>query len=154
MTEALRGYGAMQARLTAVGKVSTRTAMLVQWQKATIRQAKLTVARRTGNLGRSIHEGVNGDDYAQVVASASYAAAVELGRRELDIYPRVKRALAWGGPRRQSGSLRSGGMATNFARHVHQPARRAQPFLAPAALWALRNEGLLASVTAAWNAAA
>lgn len=158
----LQGYEALNARITAVAAPKVRHAVGRRWQVATIRGAKIRVPRRTGNLGRTIHEGEITDVSASVVVSANYAAAVELGRRAVTIRPKLGRigrngrpaALAWGGNRRLSGSLRSGSSPTSFAREVHQPARAGRPFLRPAAIEALQQENLTDELVVAWNAAA
>jgi hypothetical protein len=158
----LQGYEALNARITAVAAPQTRQHVGRRWQVATIRGAKIRVPRRTGNLGRTIHEGELTDVSASVLVSASYAAAVELGRRAVTITPKLGRigrngrpaALAWGGNRRLSGTLRSGSSPTTFARSVHQPARAGRPFLRPAAIEALERENLTDQLVVAWNAAA
>lgn len=158
----LIGYEALNARITAVAGTKVRVAVGRRWQLRTIREAKLNVPRRTGNLGRTIHPGELTDESASVLVSADYAAAVELGRRAVDIVPKPGRigrngrpaALAWGGARRLSGTLRTGARPEFFARRVHQPARPGRPFLRPAALRALQDEDLTGELVVAWNEAA
>lgn len=160
----LQGYSALVARINAVAESPvTRQRIGRRWQVATVRGAKIRVPRRTSNLGRTIHAGDATDERATVLVSAGYAAAVELGRRAVTIFPRPGRigangrpaALAWGGDRRLSGSLRTGARPTNFARVVHQPARAGRPFLRPAAIEALEQQAELVDVYVdAWNGAA
>lgn len=158
----LQGYEALNARITAVAGKKVRTAVGRRWQLRTIREAKLNAPRRTSNLSRTIHAGELTDETVSVLVSAHYAAAVELGRRAVTIEPKPGRigrngrpaALAWGGARRLSGTLRSGASPTNFARRVHQPARPGRPFLRPAALRALQDEDLTGELIVAWNEAA
>jgi hypothetical protein len=159
----LVGYSALVARINAVQSPVTRRNIGRRWQVATVRGAKIRAPRRTSNMARTIHAGESTDVSATVLVSANYAAAVELGRRAVDIYPRPGRigrngrpaALAWGGARRQTGSLRTGASPTTFARAVHQPARPGRPFLRPAAIEALEQEAELVDVIVdAWNGAA
>lgn len=158
----LIGAQALNARIDAVSGTKLRGRVGKRWQILTIRNAKIRAPRKTSNLSRTIHEGELTEQYASVVVSANYAAAIELGRRAVDIYPRPGRvgrngrpaALAWGGARRLSGSLRTGASPTSFARAVHQPARPARPFLRPAAQEALEDEGIVAEFVIAWNGAA
>lgn len=158
----LEGVGALNARIDAVSGTRIRGRVGKRWQILTIRNAKIRAPRRTSNLSRTIHEGELSEQSASVVVSANYAAAIELGRRAVEIRPRPGRvgrngrpaALAWGGARRLSGSLRTGASPTNFARVVHQPARAPRPFLAPAAREALEDEGIVAEFVVAWNGAA
>ncbi len=120
-----------------------------------VREAKLTVARQTGNLGRSIHVAHATPQTVTVEASANYAAFVEKGTRAHEITPRAKKALRFAvnaGGRRLSGSPRKGA-AVIFAKRVHHPGTKAQPFLEPAArkvAATLTTEPL----TDAWNGAA
>lgn len=158
----LIGYEGLTARIDAVASSKVPKAVGQRWQLATVRGAKLRVRRRTGNLGRTIHPGTLTTTTARVEVSADYAAAVELGTRGYEIRPvpgRVGRngrpaALAWGGARRLSGSLRSGSSPTNFARRVWHPATSGHPFLRPAAIEALQDEGMIEPVVIAWNGAA
>ena len=158
----LIGYQALNARITAVASPRTIAATGKRWQLATVRGAKIRVPRKTGNLGRTIHPGVLTETMARVEVSANDAAAVELGRRAVTIRPKPGRigrngrpaALAWGGARRLSGTLRSGSSPEFFAREVHQPARPGRPFLRPAAIEALQDDDLVDVMIDAWNGAA
>lgn len=159
----LEGYEALVARIDAVDSPKVRVAMGRRWQLRTVREAKLRVPRRTGNLGRTIHAGEADEFGATVVASAEYARYVEEGTRGGQIItPRPGRigrngrpaALAWGGDRRLSGTLRTGSAPTAFARRVIRGATRAQPFLRPAAILALEEEDLAEEFILAWNNAA
>lgn len=158
----LIGYQALNARIDAVVAPQTRQHIGRRWQLATIRGAKIRVPRKTSNLGRTIQPGMLSDVEATVVVTASYAAAVELGSKPHLIRPKPGRigrngrpaALAWGGARRLSGSLRAGAAPTNFARYVNHPGNRPHPFLRPAAVEALHEEGLVDEIIISWNSAA
>lgn len=158
----LIGYQALNARITAVASTRTIAATGKRWQLATVRGAKIRVPRKTSNLGRTIHPGVLTETTARVEVSADYAAAVEFGTKPHDIRPRPGRigrngrpaALAWGGARRLSGNLRSGASPEFFARVVHHPGTRPQPFLRPAAIEALQDDDLVDVMIDAWNGAA
>lgn len=157
----LQGYEALSARISAVGGQKLQRTVAQQWQLRTIRGAKRRVPRKTGNLGRTIHAGRVTTDSAQVLVSADYASAVELGTRAHDIRPKPGRigrngrpaALAWGGARRLTGTLRTGAAPEHFARFVRHPGTRPRPFLVPAAVEALREAGV-DDVVLAWNSAA
>ena len=60
--------------------------------------------------------------------------------------------LAWGGPVRLSGRLRSGGQATMFATIVHHPGNKPYPFLMPGAKKA--TEGIDDIIDSEWNGTA
>lgn len=158
----LIGYQGLNARITAVVSPQTRHHIARRWQILTVRGAKIRVPRRTRNLGRTIQPGLLTDEQATVVVTADYAAAVELGSKPHLIRPRPGRigrngrpaALAWGGARRLSGSLRTGASPEFFARWVNHPGTRPRPFLRPAAEEALHDEGLVDEIILSWNGAA
>lgn len=152
----LVGYQGLDMRIQAITRPTVGRAMSKRWGLRTVREAKRLVRRRTSNLSRSIHIGVITDDYVDVVASAAYAAAIELGARPHDITPNARKALrfakAGSGPARLTGSPRVG-QAVQFAKIVHHPGNRPYPFLRPAAKIALEQEGILEEVIIAWNKA-
>lgn len=158
----LVGYEALNARITAVAGTKVRKAVGQRWQLLTVRGAKLRVPRKTGNLGRTIHAGELTDVSAEVLVSADYAAAVELGTRGYEIRPKPGRigrngrpaALAWGGSRRLTGTLRSGASPEHFARSVWHKPTQGRPFLRPAATEAIQDNELVGLLVVAWNAAA
>lgn len=127
---------------------------------ATVREAKLLVHRKTGNLGRSIHVSSSSETHVTVTASARYAADVELGTRPHTITPRAKKALAWApGPaggqfRRLSGASRVGNTSMIFAKVVHHPGTKPYPYLVPGAKRAVAKSGLRDVVVDLWNGAA
>jgi phage gpG-like protein len=110
---------------------------------------------KTGNLRRSIRIGTVSDTSALIYAGAKYAPFVEFGTAGGTIIrPVHRKVLAWGGPRRLSGSLRSGGKATNFAMRVRRGATKAKPFMVPGAKAALEKSGYIVNIIKAWNEAA
>lgn len=133
-------------------------AMLGLVAVAAVREAKVIVPRRTGNLGRTIRVGKVTDTSAEVLAGGrnkiGYAAAVEFGTAPHIIRPRNAKVLAWGGARTLGGRLRKGARATSFARLVHHPGTKARPYLTPGIRKALDRAGILAHITDAWNRAA
>jgi len=145
----LKGYRELLARLEALGEAQP---VLKAMQIDTVRGAKENVHRISGHLGQSIVPGRVSATSATVEARTPYAAAEELGRRPVTIRPKNARVLAWGGPRRLSGRLKSGGKATHFASVVHQPARKGHPYLIPAAKEAVKR--VREAVVKAWNEAA
>lgn len=155
----LQGASALQARLRAIGKTEVLVRSIVITGVAF---AKHDVPRKTGNLGRTIRPGRITKDSGELVAGGTlkvgYAADVERGTRPHIIRPRPGRvgrngrpaALAWGGSRRLSGSLRSGASPTNFARLVHHPGTRAHPFLVPGLQRAAKEQGI-STIVRLWN---
>ncbi len=137
------------ARMAALGETNVQMRAL---QLGTIRESKKLVHRRTGHLGRSIVPGRVTATSAVVEARTPYAAAEELGRREVTIRPKKGKVLAWGGVRRLSGTLAKGSKPTNFATEVHQPARKGHPYLIPGAKKAVGK--LRDVIVKIWNEAA
>jgi hypothetical protein len=119
-----------------------------------IAEQKRLVPRKTGNLGRSIGIGRVTATLAETVATANYAAAVELGTKAHVIVPRRRKALRFapGGSGTLSGRPRSGGPVV-FARKVDHPGTRAQPFMVPGAQKAIEQFGAEAIVKR-WDGAA
>lgn len=148
----LEGLPKLNKRLEAIKRNSD---LLREIQLNAVRRAKETVPRRTSALGRSIHPGSHGKDFAIVEATAPYAAYVELGTRPHVIRPRTKSVLSWTEGKRLSGRARSGAAAGRrfFARVVHHPGTKPQPYLVPAARWALDKVGIN-KIIERWNRAA
>lgn len=149
----VEGFGDLQKRLAAISSKNQFEGILRDLGRAAVREAKILVPRKTGNLGRSIRVGRVSGSSVRIQAMAGYAAFVELGTRPHTIRPVNARVLAWGGARRLSGSLRSGSKPTNFAMVVHHPGTRPQPYLLPGAQRAVAGVGVAALVRA-WNSAA
>ena len=151
----LQGERELQRRLAAIG--DTRK-LLGTVGLLAVREAKLIVPRRTGNLGRSIRLGRVSEDSAEVLAGGQsqigYAAAVEFGTKPRTIRPRRAKVLAWGGARTLGGRLRKGARPTNFARSVRHPGSKAKPYLIPGIRRALSKAGIKATIIDAWNRAA
>lgn len=156
MTEVVIGMSALQRRLAAISGPKSGERIMKLVGMAAVRESKLLVARKTGNLGRSIHlENVTATS-ARLVASAVYAGFVEHGTRPHTITPRAAKALRWAASpagRRLSGSPRVGA-AVVFATIVHHPGTRAQPFLFPGAKKAASAAGLASMIVTEWNEAA
>lgn len=150
-----KGIDPLQRRLAAIG--DTRQ-MLGTLAVAAVREAKILVPRRTGNLGRTIRVGRITGESAEVLAGGQneigYAAAVEFGTKPHTIRPRNAKVLAWGGPRTLGGRIRKGGKPTRFARSVRHPGSRAKPYLRPGIQRALQRGGIKARIIDSWNRAA
>ena len=148
----LAGYGQLQRRLRALHGVAVpRTLGL-----AVVREAKILVPRKTGNLGRSIRLASVTERSALVVASANYAADVEFGTQPHEITPNAKKALRFAASasgRRLSGAPRKGADVV-FAKRVHHPGTKAHPFLLPAAKKAVAASDLPDTIVTLWNGAA
>lgn len=156
MTEPVQGADELQRRIEALG--DTRK-FLGQLGLMAVAKAKQLVPRKTGNLGRTIRLGQVTDKEVQLLAGGQngvgYAQAVEFGSRPHDIVPRVASVLSWpasGADARLSGSVRSGGKRA-YAKRVHHPGTKPQPFLIPAAEEVVSESGMELLVKA-WNDAA
>lgn len=145
----VRGIPELQTRLS---RIKPNPELMRNLGLSAIREQKLLVPRRTGNLGRSIGLGSVTPTVVNTVASASYAVFVEFGTRAHDIVPRVKKALrfAVGGNARLTGTPRTGG-PVRFARRVRHPGTRARPFMVPGARAALQGLGLRDTIVKLWN---
>lgn len=119
-----------------------------------VREQKLLVPRRTGNLGRSIGIGSVGPTFAETIATANYAAFVELGTKPHTIVPRNRKALrfAVGGGATLAGRPRSGSSVV-FAKKVNHPGTKPHPFMVPGAEKAVRELGV-EPIVKRWNDAA
>jgi hypothetical protein len=146
-------------RLKALAEADFRRSILERVGKDAVHEAKALVPRKTGNLDRSIRLGPHDDQraliYAGGIHDVGYAAYVEFGTSGGQmIRPVRKKALAWGGPRRLSGTLRSGGKAEFFSMGHKRGATRKKPYLVPGAKAALRKAGMKDELVKAWNDAA
>ncbi len=151
MSGELVGADKLRRRLKAIG--DTRP-LLRTIQLDAVAEAKKRVPRRTGHLARSIGPGSLTGSSAIVHARTNYAPIVELGSRPHVIKPKNKRVLAWpAGGTRLSGRARTGSGRRIFARIVHHPGTKPQPFLVPGAIAALGRAGIK-SIVKRWNDAA
>lgn len=154
MTIRIQGGKELERRMKAIG--GTPKVLLRDLGLSAVREAKILVPRRTGNLGRTIRIGSVTENHVEVIAGGArnvgYAAAVEFGSRAHVIVPQRAKVLAWGGERTLGGRLRKGSKATHFARRVQHPGTRAKPFLIPGMEKALRQIGL-GPLVDLWNRA-
>lgn len=158
----IQGLPQLQARLRAISPAQGGGKLMQRLGLRTVREAKLMVPRKTGNLGRSIRLTRYTTTEALVTAGANYAAYVELGTKPHEITPRAKKALRWAATaagRRLTGSPRVaaqrgqlGGVV--FAKRVHHPGTKAQPYLFPGAVKAIEKSGLATEIIKSWNGAA
>lgn len=142
-------------RLKALQSPEWRKGIMARVGMLAVREAKALVPQKTRNLHRTIRLGPHDEHHALIYAGGErqvgYAAYVEFGTKAHDIYPRKARVLAWGGPRRLSGTLRSGAKAEHFAMHVRHPGTRPKPYLVPGAKAAMRKAGMRDDLIKAWN---
>lgn len=156
----LDGAKQLEARLKAVQNAPAplmRTIGLTA-----VREQKLLVARKTGNTARTIRlERVTNDTATTVVQGAG--VYLEYGTRPHIIRPRNARVLRFpakgvpttlGGRVRTSAARKLGNGAFVFAKVVHHPGTKPQPFMVPGAQRALESVGLAARIIDAWNKAA
>ena len=147
----IKGLPQLLARLQAIKPNPNLMRTLAM---SAVAEQKRLVPRKTGNLGRSIGVRRVTATSAETVATANYAAAVELGTRPHTIVPRRRKALRFapGGSGTLSGRPRAGG-AVVFAKRVRHPGTRAQPYMLPGALKAVEKLGADVIVKA-WDGAA
>jgi hypothetical protein len=160
------GAQGLEARLRAISPQHGGQKMMQRLAISTVREAKLLVHRKTGTLGRSIQPRSVQATEALVVATANYAAYVELGTRAHEITPKARKALRWaatGAGARLSGTPRKAAQrgelgGVRFAKRVHHPGTRPYPYLLPGAQKAVASsdgsDGILAQIVADWNGAA
>ena len=145
----VQGLDALIRRLQAIGEPEP---VLRAAQIATVSEAQKLVHRKTGFLQRNIVPGAISHRSAKVEARTPYAASLELGAKPHVIRPKKARVLAWGGPRRLTGRLRSGGKPTHFAALVHHPGNKPYPYLLPGAKKAVAD--IKDVLVRLWNSAA
>jgi hypothetical protein len=128
--------------------------ILADIQIRAVKEAKERVARATGHTARTIAPGNLTDSFA-IVQAAGAAVFLEMGTKPHDIVPRNKKMLSWTTGKRLSGRARSGKGAGQriFAKRVHHPGTKAQPFLLPGAVEAVKQVGV-EPIIKAWNSAA
>lgn len=154
----LEGYRPLQARLTALR--DTR-GLMRELGLGTIAEAKARVAHKTRTTSRSIRMTDLSDEHVTVTVGGA-GAWLERGTRPHVIRPRNRKVLRFpasgvattlGGRVRTGTARRLGSAAYVFARVVHHPGTRAQPFLIPGAKAAIAKVGLT-SIVKRWNEAA
>lgn len=148
----LEGQAQLIRRLNSIKKSRP---LLRQIQLRATAEAKKRVARKTGHTARTIMPGALTDDHT-IVTAAGAARYLERGTRPHIIRPRKAGSLSW--PANASGRRLSGRARTNagrriFAKVVHHPGTKAQPFLLPGAIAAVKSVGI-APIVKAWNDAA
>lgn len=151
MSVTLKGASQLRSRFEAI---KPSPDLMRDLALTAIREQKLMSPVATGNLRRSIVIGSVTNTSAETIATASYAAFVELGTKAHDIVPRAKKALrfATGGNATLSGRPRSGG-AVVFAKRVRHPGTKPKPFMVPGAEKAVRDLGV-EPIVKRWNDAA
>lgn len=145
----VRGIPELQTRLS---RLKPSPVLMRNIGLSAIREQKLLVPRKTGNLGRSIGLGSITPTTVVTKAGAAYAVFVELGTRAHDILPRVRKALRFAprGTGRLSGAPRAGGPVV-FARRVRHPGTRPRPFMVPGAKRAVEGAGFRDTIIKLWN---
>lgn len=154
----VEGMPQLQARLRAIGDTE---GLLRDLGLGTVAEAKKRVARRTGTTGRTIRLSSLTNTEA-VVTVGGAGPYLEYGTRAHLIRPRTRRVLRFpaagasttlGGRVRVAEARRLGRGAYVFARLVHHPGTRAQPFLIPGAKAAIDRLGG-GYIVGKWNGAA
>jgi hypothetical protein len=149
MKSDLIGEEALRRRLKAIQKPRP---MLRTIQLRAVAESKKLVPRKTGHTARTIAPGVLTDMFTIVTASGA-AAFLEFGTRPHVIRPRTKSALSWTASNRLSGRSRTASGRRFFAKVVHHPGTKPQPFLVPGAVAAINSVGIK-TIVEEWNKAA
>jgi hypothetical protein len=151
MSVTVKGGKALIRRLNAI---QNGRPILKDIQVRAVREAKLRVARKTGHTARTIRPGSLTEAFA-IVEAAGAAVFLEYDTKPHVIEPRNAKMLSWTTGKRLSGRARSGKGAGQriFAKRVHHPGTKAQPFLLPGAVEAVKQVGI-APIVKAWNDAA
>jgi hypothetical protein len=128
--------------------------ILADIQIRAVKEAKERVARATGHTARTIAPGNLTDSFA-IVQAAGAAVFLEGGTKPHDIPKSGRKLLSWTTGKRLSGRARTGKGAGSriFAMKVHHPGTKAQPFLLPGAVEAVKQVGI-EPIIKAWNDAA
>ena len=154
----LKGYGPLNARLTAIGHTET---FMYELGNRTVAEAKKRVRVKTRTTSRTIRLERHDKDSALVTVGGA-GPFLEFGTKPHIIRPRKARALRFpaagvsktlGGRVRTSEVRRLGRGAYVFAREVRHPGTKPYPFLVPGAVAAFREIGL-DPIVKAWNGAA
>ena len=151
MTE-IRGIPQLKARFEAI---KPNPDLMRQLALTAVAEQKRLVPRRTGNLARSIGIGSVTATAAETLATANYAAYVELGTRAHVIVPKSKKALrfAVGANATLAGRPRKSASVV-FAKRVNHPGTKAKPFMVPGAKKAVEEVGFREVIYKEWNDAA
>ena len=132
----LQGYESLRRRIAAISGPVLGRDIMKTLAMATVMEAKRLEAphRKTGNLGRTIHEAEITDTTARVVASANYAAFLERARRRTRSRrtprrrcagPLVGRVAADGQPTRRRAAQGLGGdQVLGASVHHRRPVRQ------------------------------
>lgn len=169
MSSRLTGQKELNRRLNAIkdGRPILRTVQL----KA-VAEAKSRVPRKTGHTARTIAPGDSGPTFT-IVQAGGAAPFIEFDTKPHTIRPKRARALFFPSQaattdrfgsgaqlkfnktgRLSAGSVRKyGSAAFVHAKSVRHPGTKAQPFLVPAAVAAIKAVGLKPIIDA-WNRAA
>ena len=137
----LEGAKQLRSRFKAVERAPK--GMLREIALRAVTNQKALAPVRTGNLRRTVHLGRVTESSALTIASAKYAAYVELGTGPHVIVPRRRKVLRF---------KSSGGVV--FAKRVNHPGTRAKPFMLPGAEKAVSETVGARAIVKAWNGAA
>lgn len=130
-------------------------------QISAVSQIQKAEPHKTGFLQRNTVPGAVTADHAVIEIRTPYAAAQDTGsglygpkHRKYPIRPKKGKALAWGGARRLTGTLKRGSSATHFARLVMHPGVKGTRFVKRGVEAAVKGAGLRDVIVKRWNDAA
>lgn len=145
----VRGIPQLQARVKRLGDTKL---LLSTFTLTGMAQIRLETPRKTSNLSRNNQLGSITPLSVDFTNTANYAIPVHQGSRPHDIVPRRAKVLRWPvkGSARLSGAAKSGG-AVIFARRVHHPGNKPNPWIIRGLQKAIGVFGLRNAVYRLWN---
>lgn len=151
----IEGLPALEKRFAAISAGKGSRQLMGQLGLVVVAEQKRLVRRKTGNTARTIRLGRITETSVETTVN-KVGRWLEFGTKAHDIVPRAKKALRWpsGSSVRLSGRAVSGSTGFAFAKRVHHPGTKPQPFMVPGAENALRKSGLKDFIVNAWNRAA
>lgn len=155
MSEVIVGIAALNQRLDAIGSPEMQRAFMGRLAARALAGMRTRIARKTSKTSQTLHIGTITASTAQILGSPN-ALRIERGTRPHIIVPKNAKALRFAASasgRRLSGRPRKGATVV-FARRVHHPGTKAQPYITASLRDAAAKSGLADVVIEAWNRAA
>lgn len=150
----LEGAEGLHRRLGALTMDAGSTKFMRNLGIRTIAEMKRNIPRKTSSTSRTISLGRITQDFAEVRGSP-VVIYLDEGTRQHDIHPVRKKMLrfpAKGAKVTLAGRARAGQPHT-FAKVVHHPGTRAQPFIKRSVDKALYKSGIRVEIINLWNKA-
>jgi len=152
--------GTLRRRMDAIAGPAAGKAIMGRVQLRTIAAMKRRIPRKTSSTSRALHPGPVTPDSARILGTIN-AIWLDQGTRPHTIRPKSKKALAWAATqagRRLSGRARvstrrgeHGGL--RFAKVVHHPGTKAQPYISESVREAFAKSSIADVTVELWNRA-